>query len=254
MDQTSTSSSANRSTCPECGNEHLYRLADGRFKCRSCKKKFTPGNRRSRLTAEAMEAILTAFTDSTPASTVATATGLNLKTVHYYFRRIRDLLAEDRQKYLAHAYGNAEIPSGFFAHSGHQEKWRDVTFIGCLLVHDDEIELLFVADGDDRSFTGLDPETVSGWLVAADRRALENLQLDRIYCLAGNCSSERARKFWLNAKRQLSTYGGGLKKHFRLYLREMEFRNNIKNVQAAREHIGNLVEQEFNPTTGEKNE
>jgi len=198
-----------------------------------------------------MEAIVSGFAAGDPASKVVTETGLNLKTVQLYYGRIRELLAKDREKYLADCYGSAQVSAGFFAESAVSAQWSNAEFIGCLIAQHTEMELLFVNETDADNSACIDSAAVAGWLVAADRRAMEDPQLDRIFCLAGKNTKERARTFWMNAKRRLSAYCGGFKNHFRLYLREMEFRNNIESTTAAREHIGELLDQTTNTPTGE---
>ena len=241
------------STCPHCGNDHLYQLGDGRNKCSACQRKFSPVGRRTRLTDEAIEAIVSGFSDGTPASAVATSSGLNPKTVQLYYGRIRELLATDREQYLARCYGSAEVSPEIFTDSGVSGKLRNAIFIGCLVASNTEIELFFVNDTGNNDVARLEPSAVSGWLVAADRQALENKQLDGILCLAGSGAKERARIFWLYAKHRLAAYCGGFKKHFRLYLREMEFRDNMESTATAHEHIGDLLERNTITSRGEKN-
>lgn len=239
------------STCPHCGNGRLYQLGDGRCKCSACLRKFLPDPRRSRLPVEAMEAIVSGFTVGSPALAVATAEGLNPKTVQLYYKRIRELLTSDRERYLARCYGSARVSPDLFIDSGLNTGWRNVVLIGGLVARSTEMELLFVNEAGDDDVARLEPSAVAGWLVAADRRAMENLQLDRINCIAGRCARERARNFWMNAKRRLSAYCGGFRKHFRLYLREMEFRDNMQNQPAAREHIRALLARNTITSTGE---
>lgn len=247
-----TQSKTKQSLCPYCGGDHLYQLGDGRYKCRACQRKFSPTGRRSRLSTDAMEAIISGFAAGDPTSKVAAEAGLNLKTVQLYYGRIRELLAKDREEYLADCYGSAQVSADFFTDSELRGQWRNAEFIGCLIAQDTEMELLFVNEADTENSASLDSAAVAGWLVAADRRAMEDPQLDRIFCLAGKNRKERARTFWINAKRRLSAYCGGFKKHFRLYLREMEFRNNMESTAAAREHIGELLDQTTITPTGEE--
>ncbi len=209
-------------------------------------------SRRSRLTEDAMDAIVFAFVAGSPASEVAAETRLNLKTVQFYFSRIRELLARDRESQLAESYGSAQVSHDLFASSDVGEKWRNAIFMGCLVSQENEMELLFADHNDTDNKARLASIDVSGWLVAADRNAYENLQLDRIFCLPGKNAKERAHSFWANAKHRLSAYCGGFKKHFKLYLREMEFRNNITSTTAAREQIGDLLNQNKSRPGGEE--
>lgn len=240
------------SSCPLCGNDHLYQLGDGRYKCSACRRKFSPSRRRTRLSTEAMDAIVSGFAEGEPASTVATSSGTNLKTVQLYYGRIRELLATEREQHLAKSYGSAEVPAQIFIDSGLDQKWRKAVFIGCLIDQENEMELLFTSERDDGTFAKVDEKRVSGWLVAIDSRAMEETDIDRIICLPGLSTRERARIFWTNAKDRLAAYCGGFKKNFRLYLREMEFRNNMESSAKAREHIGELLDRNSLTHKGEE--
>ena len=116
--------------CPHCGNDHLYRLGDGRHKCSACQRKFSQTGRRSRLSEEEMDAVVAGFVAGDPASKVAREAGLNLKTVQLYYGRIRELLARDRENQLARTYGSAEVSPDLFRTSGISEKWRNAIFMG----------------------------------------------------------------------------------------------------------------------------
>jgi len=240
------------SICPHCGNDHLYQLGDGRNKCSACQRKFSASRRRSRLTSDAMAAIVTGFADGCPASEITKTSGLNLKTVQLYYSRIRELIAEEREKYLFEQYGGGEVSPEIFLDSDLGEQWRNAIFIGCLVDQENEMDLLFANDKTADNTANLESAAVAGWLVAADRHALENLDLDRIFCLPGKSAKERARTFWKNTKHRLAAYCGGFKKNFRLYLREMEFRNNIKSPAAAREQIEKLLDQSTTKPTGDE--
>jgi hypothetical protein len=198
-----------------------------------------------------MEAIVAGFAAGSPALAVATATGLNPKTVQLYYGRIRELLAADRERYLAQCYGSAQVSPKLFARSVADAAWVNAVPVGCLVARDTEMELLFVDDAGDDGTARLESSAVAGWLVAADRRAMEQLQLDRINCLPTGCARERARDFWINAKRRLAAYCGGFRQHFRLYLREMEFRDNMESTPAARKHIDELLARNTITATGE---
>ncbi len=242
----------NPSTCPHCGNDRLYQLSDGRFKCSACRKKFSLSGRRARLPTEAMDAIVSGFASGTPTSAVAAETGVNPKTVQLYYGRIRELLATERESYLAECYGSAEVSPALFFDSAVSAQWSNAVFVGCLIDQESEVELLLTAEKEGVDTAGPNSSSIDGWLVAADRKALDSLQIDRFFCLSGTGAKGRVRSFWLSAKQRLSAYCGGFRKHFRLYLREMEFRNNTDSPAAAREHIEMLLDKNNNPPTGEE--
>ena len=237
--------------CPHCGNDHLYQLGDGRYKCKFCQRKFTPTSRRSKLAKGVMNEIVLGFISGSPTSKIALETGLNLKTVQLYLRRIRELLAKDREDYLANSYGSAKVSAELFDNSNFSKQWCNSIVMGCLIDQKTEIELLFSIHDETSNYAQLDSKDISGWLVAADQKALDELQIDRILCLTNNSSNNRVRTFWLNSKRRLCAYCGGFRKHFHLYLREMEFRNNIESLTAAQEYFEKLLERNSITSTGE---
>lgn len=238
--------------CPHCRNDHLYQLGDGRYKCSACLRKFSPTSRRSRLSKAVMSEIVLGFISGSPASKIALKTGLNLKTVQLYLGSLRKLLAKDREDYLVNSYGSAQVSAELFDISNFSEQWRNSIFMGCLVDQETEIELLFAIEDETGNYAQIDSKDISGWLVAADRKALDDLQIDRILCLTNNGSQHRVRTFWLNAKRRLCAYYGGFRKHLHLYLREMEFRNNIESPVAAQEYFEKLLERNSITSTGEK--
>jgi len=240
-----------QSGCPHCGHQRTYQLADGRFKCRACQKKFSVTGRRPRLSPAAAEAIVNGFVSGDSALAVAADAGLNPKTVQGYYSQIRKLLAAERERALASRYGGAEVSSELLTSAAPAERWQQAILVGCLVASSEEVELLLASETKGTELAGIDANEVAGWLVAADRRALDQLQLERIHCLGGNAAKPIARAFWRDAKHRLATYYGGFRKSFRFYLREMEFRNNIRNPPAAREHIRALLDWTTLSSTGD---
>lgn len=227
--------------CPHCGATNLYLLGDGRHKCGGCQKKFSASARRSRLATGAEEEIIKGFAEGAAALSVAASAGVNPKTVQLYYGKIRELLASHREGYLAERYGVSEITPSVFAGMVAGSGWRNTSPMACIVADGPEIAMFFVR-GEEGVSAAIDPSTVAGWIVAADRRAMEGVNLDKINCVAASGGSgERARSFWASAKRRLAAYHGGFRQHFHLYLREMEFRENMKGAQAIREYVKSLL-------------
>jgi transposase len=238
--------------CPHCCCTHLYILGDGRHKCGACQKKFSAPGRRSRLAPADLDEIVKGFVAGSPALSVSTAAGINPKTVQCYYGRIRELVAKDREEYLASRYGAATAAPSVFAEAAAGTGWRNSLPIACAVAAGSEVELLFVSDNGDAATARPEPSSIAGWLVAADRRTMEGLQLEKINCLApAGAGGERARNFWIRAKRRLAAYHGGFRQHFHLYLREVEFRENMESLPAVREHIEALLGRNTINVTGE---
>lgn len=238
--------------CPHCNDTRLYLLGDGRLKCGACQKKFSAGGRRSRLEAAVLQGIASGFVEGSPALASAAAAGINPKTVQSYYGRIRELVAADREAYLARRYGAAVVAPSVFAEAAAGTGWRNSLPVACVVAAGPEVELLFVGDNGDAAIAEPEPSSIAGWLVAADRRAMEGLQLEKINCLApSGAGGERARAFWIRAKRRLAAYHGGFRQHFHLYLREMEFRENMESMPAGREYIERLLARNTITMTGE---
>jgi transposase len=199
-----------------------------------------------------MEEIVYSFIEGTPALAVAAAAGINPKTVQFYYGRIRELLAANREEHLTRRHGAARVAPSLFVATVAGTGWRNSLPVACLLVHDQEVELLFVAGDGEAATARPAPSSMAGWLVAADMRAMEGLQLEKINCVPmTDAAGERARSFWIAAKRRLAAYHGGFRQHFHLYLREMEFRENMESRPAAREHIAALLARNTITVTGE---
>jgi transposase len=227
-------------------------LGDGRHKCGACQKKFSAPGRRSRLAPADLDEIVKGFVAGSPALSVATAAGINPKTVQCYYGRIRELVAAAREEHLARRYGAAVVAPSVFAEAAAGTGWRNSLPVACVLADGSEVELLFVSDNEDAVTALPERSSIAGWLAAADRRAIDGLQLEKINCLApSGADGERARAFWIKAKRRLAAYHGGFRQHFHLYLREMEYRENMESMPAVRDHIQALLARNTITVTGE---
>jgi len=84
--------------CPHCGAGETYQLADGRRQCRDCRRKFTPGGRKRKLSAHLQQAMRKAFWEMQPAEEVANLLKLNRKTVQKMYGELRQVMAAYNQR------------------------------------------------------------------------------------------------------------------------------------------------------------
>ena len=56
--------------CPQCSNEKHWRLADGRFKCRRCRKSFSDPRKRVRISQDTLNRVLEGFLLEIPTKTI----------------------------------------------------------------------------------------------------------------------------------------------------------------------------------------
>ena len=79
--------------CPECRATESYQLADGRRQCKACRRKFSPGTRKVKLSEALIEQLKTAFWEKQPAEAVARELKINRKTVLKKYLEFREGLA-----------------------------------------------------------------------------------------------------------------------------------------------------------------
>ena len=85
-------------TCPECGANTFYTLADDRLMCRQCKKKFTATIKPFRIDPMTQKKILSFFMENISAESTAKELGINRKTIQKYYRYIRKAIAQDSER------------------------------------------------------------------------------------------------------------------------------------------------------------
>lgn len=87
--------------CPHCGAGETYQLADGRRQCRDCRRKFTPGGRKRKLSAQLQQAMRKYFWEMQPAEEVANQLKLNRKTVQKMYGEFRQMMTTFNQQQRA---------------------------------------------------------------------------------------------------------------------------------------------------------
>lgn len=215
--------------CPECGAGENYLLADGRRKCRVCRRKFTPGGRKRKLAVSAQEAIREAFWEMRTAEEVAHSLNLNRKTV-------QKMYGEFRQKIKDY---NRQLKSTLLHEEGLQSRAeRHVELIGksgefpmFYLVECEDTVVICQADEIDRAFSALKNQELPVLMVY--RRQGESLLLDPedIYrrMLCGQEQGDRCLACLDFMLKKMKAYRGVHEAKSSLYAEEMLFRFNCRD-------------------------
>jgi len=230
--------------CPNCRHNGFNHLADGRYQCKRCRKKFTPRQRKSRLPAPVIHEIANSFWQMVPAVGSSSRLALNRKTIQRYYLILRLRIMREREQSLRELFGEIflDIASfdGFLAggpgNTGHD---RSAVF-GIIKRGGEAWVVLPEKTGDNGRIPAAGEKRIvpDCWVYARDLGAYETKEIDRFLCVStsgrerqGACplhGNER-EDFWLFAKQRLKKYCGGFKRNFPLFIREMEFRYNHRH-------------------------
>lgn len=229
-----------RRHCPECYHSGFNILADGRYQCKRCRKKFTPRQRKSRLPAPVIHDIANSFWLMLPAVSSAGRMGLNRKTVQHYYLILRLQIMREREQALRELFEDYALDTAAFGRvvaggPGSQGERHPVFGV---ISRNGRTWVLFPGKGVDTGSmpgTGKKPVIPDCWVYARETGAYETKDIDRFSCISatnkglcplhGNCRDD----FWLFAKQRLKKYYGGFKRNFPLFIREMEFRYNHRD-------------------------
>lgn len=223
--------------CPGCGSRQHYLLSDNRRQCAACRKKYSVGNHRGRLSRQSLHQIARSFWRLVPASAAAAEQGVNSKTLQKYYDLLRRTITETSEREAIRLFGGAAMHRALFHEiAAVRGAGREPQPLFCVMQRGGQLSLLAAAE---EGAGGLSAETgsaeIAGWVYARDRRTLCSLDLDGIHLLpaGGPTGSAVATTFWIYAKKGLVRYHGGFRKNFHLFVREMEFRFNNQDEDAA---------------------
>lgn len=245
--------------CPVCGYRASYRLSDGRRKCKRCRKKFTARKKTQRLSDVLLKEIVRLFWLMVPATRVARDLGLNRKTVLRRYTLIREGVASECEKELAHLDGEVEVDEAYFGGVRKGKRGRGAGGkcpVFGLLKRNGEVRVVFPKRLDGATLRAAIKANVTpqSWVFSDSYRAYDRLDIEGFKHARINHSDSFANKkvhingienFWGFAKRRLKMYHGGFKKNFPLFIREMEFRFNRRNDQNVIESLFKLLK--FSP-------
>ena len=217
----SSENSTEQATCPHCSATDAYQLADGRRKCKTCKKKFSTNKNSTRLSASLLDRIADHFWTGDPAEQCAPELNINRKTAQIHYQRLRQIIFTENLSTVGTVLlkGSAETEQG-----RHPAFW--------ILLCNGHIVI-----GFPDQHTRPDPERDSNLIAAAEvfstsATALASRTLDKLYrrtLWAREAQAEQTLSlFWRETKQHLSRYRGGRNNQFLFFVTEMAFRFNHK--------------------------
>ncbi len=217
-------------TCPTCNSNRLYHLADSRCKCAVCRRVFTPSaQKESKIPSETREQLAIFFWEMRGASEASEKLNLNIKTVQKYFSIMRENLAKTNRVNLKTIYGVETFPADLFKNYTERTGKSSIP-LAAIATNQGFVNFLRCTENSSPSMVS--SETAIGWLYASDQDALNHHQLDRFHCMPRDSDSMAlTAPFWLFVKQGLIRYQGGFRHHFFLFLQEMEFRYNDRQIQ-----------------------
>lgn len=235
--------SSELSRCPDCRYNGFNRLADGRYQCRRCRKKYTPRQRKSRLPGKVIREIAGSFWLMAPAASSCGRLGLNRKTIQRYYLILRLRITRNRERILREVFGDVSLAQAPFAGlcpagPARGEHGRYPVF--GTISRGGEVWVVFPGKSAHAGQTAEaqgDCLVPDYWVYARDLGAFERKEIDRFACTAGTGREE----FWPFARRRLKRYYGGFKKNFPLFIREMEFRYNHRDDPDAVAYLVKLL-------------
>jgi transposase len=243
--------------CPSCGSLQHYTLQDNRLQCAACRKKYTVGSQRSKLSPLDFQHIADSFWQMTPAAAAATIQGLNSKTLQKYYDLIRRTISETNEERARKRFGTATInPAFFFASAAGKGLGSGQLPLFCVAQVNDEIVLLFPQALLAAGTCTISGAAIVGWVYAKDNSAFTSLDISRIHFMpaAEGTDEKTYSSFWIYAKRGLVTYHGGFRKNFRLFMHEMEFRFNHRTKAVTPAFLLDILQGNIKNTgTGDEN-
>jgi transposase len=241
--------------CPECGSRKLYTLADGRRKCKQCRKRFTPRARKRQLPKHMIKEIVRLFWLMVPASRVAKDLGKNPKTILGYYNKLRCIISEESTHSCDQFSGEVEVDEAYFGGVRKGKRGRGaggkIPVFG-LLKRNGEVKVVFPSRVDKETLQGAIKTHVKplSWVYSDSFRAYDRLDLEGFHHVrirhektfgGGTRHINSIENFWGFAKRRLKMYHGGYKRNFVLFMREMEYRFNHRNDSMVIDHLTNLL-------------
>jgi ribosomal protein L37AE/L43A len=231
--------------CPECGNDRHYRLDDGRLMCRRCRKKFTPYPKTFRLPASCLRSVARNFWWLIPAEEGAKRLGVNRKTMQRYYRHLRTEIAAVSDREIARCAAPGREAGGTGGALPEEPAAGPGEIVCYLAVLGGLVRVVATSLYQQQFWGALRPlpfATLTARRIYPDAR----YRLDDFHLAPGTLdgqAGERGRefylieKFWKFSRRRLSSYRAISPKNLVLLLKEMEFRFNSTDAEAAEQYL-----------------
>lgn len=246
--------------CPHCQKKKIYRLSNGRFRCASCRQKFSEFTGtyldRVRIPFNQLLYLVQLFVLGIPAHRAAKNLNLSIDTVTRLFLKIRQAIYEASLQELRKLSGELELDETMFGGKrkgkrGWGAKGKHIVF--GIYQRNGRIIVFPVPNREKETLLPLIKRyTKHGSIYYTDEyRAYVSLVYRgkhiRITKEKGKPVDEQnlngLEGFWSYAKNWLYQYRGVPRKYFHLYLKEIEFRFNNRDKDLLVEIVKLLVSE-----------
>lgn len=216
--------------CPACQQREAYRLADGRYKCKRCKIKYSSKRTRARVSPATLHAIAESFWAMQTAEQCSEILDINRKTAQSYYSLLRSAIY-DKNRSVLQQMGKASPGGDDPLHTDHYPVFWS------LIQH----QRLWIIFPERPAFSLREEDWPDGQGISEvftrSRAARNNIVLDKFYrrtLWARNKADELLlQQFWRQAKINLARYRGGSKSRFPHFITEMAFRFNHHESEGA---------------------
>ena len=228
------------SKCIRCENTRLYKLGDGRFKCSGCSERY----RISRIQEDLK--LLHYFSLEVPANKAARDLGIGYKKVRLKYMGYREQIARFLDEEFERLRGEIECDESYFGGRRKGNRGRGSTGktkVFGMLERKGKIFTTVVDDVRADSLMGaIKRYSVKGSVFYTDQfKSYKSLKFyGKHYTVdhakrfkLGERHINGLEGFWSFAKERFQKYHGVSKNHFKLYLKEMEFRYNYRKVNLS---------------------
>jgi transposase len=233
--------------CFFCGKYGLYRLADRRVKCKSCKRVYSLGK-----LSRDIE-VLRYFTLELSANRCASELGLSYNTVRNRYMLFRSKIAEHSEKNFKKLGGEIEVDETYFGGRKKGKRGRGSR---------NKVVVLGILERNGKVYTKVIPDIKAETLMNIVKEKTEKGSVYFTDCYRSYKSLKRYGKhhrinkdkafakgrnhingiegFWSFAKERFHKYHGVNKQNYPLYLKELEFRFNNRNTNIFKK-IFNII-------------
>ena len=230
--------------CVYCGAYNMYRLADGRVKCRCCRRVYSLKKLRRDLE------ILHYFSLELSANRAANELGVSYKTVRSQYMLFRLRLAEHLEENFRKLRGELEIDETYFGGKRKGKRGRGAF---------NKVVVFGILERNGKVYTTVVPDVKAETLLQEIRDKTEKGSVYYTDCFKSYKSLKQYGKhhrinkekafakgrthinglegFWSFAKERFHKYHGINKDNYPLYLKEMEFRFNNRNSEIFKEML-----------------
>lgn len=216
--------------CPVCQQQETYRLADGRYKCKQCKKKFSLKQTRARVSSDTLNAIAAQFWEMKTAEQCAHELDINRKTAQNYYSKLRDNIAGENARALDRMNLKSTSKGPHTALGKHPVFW--------FLIEHNQIRIIFPEiQGFSLQEKDLPAAQGVSEIYTNSPAARKNIVLDKFYrrtlWVRKETDDKLLQDFWRQTKLNLMKYRGGCKSNFPHFITEMAFRFNHRESEGT---------------------